>query len=143
MGTLIKLSKAIPIDLEANDASWYVTGEEILREGGAMLIFPEGGIAREGEMLPFKSGAGMLCAKTDAVLVPMAIYGSYKMPFGRRQRLYVGKPIDCRCPENVRYSAYARQLMKDAQSEVEELYGIPESKYGRLEVYYHKSYAEK
>ena len=61
-GKFIKLTKSIPIDLDTLDASWFQTGEKLIAQGESVLIFPEGAIAREGKMLDFKSGAGLLSA---------------------------------------------------------------------------------
>ena len=107
------------------------------------MIFPEGGIAREGKMLPFKAGAALLSASTGAAIVPMAIYGEYDKVFGKRQKLLIGKPIESRCPEDMRHSKYARQLIQQAESEVKRLYGVMEKQYGRLPVYSDESYAEE
>ena len=78
-GKFIKLTKSIPIDLDSLDASWFQTGEKLISQGESILIFPEGAVAREGKMLGFKSGAGLLSAKTGARIIPIAIYGRYKM----------------------------------------------------------------
>ena len=76
-----------------------------------------------------------MCASTGACVVPMAIYGGYHMVFGRRQRLLVGTPIESSCPDNMRHSQYAKQLMKQAEYETKRLYGILEQKYGKTDTY--------
>ena len=135
VGTMIGWCRCFPIDLEGADASWYSTAEEIIHRNGSLIIFPEGGIAREGKIEKFKPGAALVCASTGACVVPMAIYGGYHMVFGRRQRLLVGKPIESSCPENMRHSQYAKQLMKQAEEETKRLYGILEQKYGKTDTY--------
>ena len=49
--------------------------------------------------------------------------------------LLVGKPIESSCPENMRHSQYAKQLMKQAEEETKRLYGILEQKYGKTDTY--------
>ncbi len=142
-GKFIKLTKSIPIDLNTLDASWYQTGEKLIAQGESILIFPEGAVAREGRMLDFKSGAGMLSAKTGARIIPVAIYGRYDMVFGKRQRARVGKAIESRCPEDMRRSKYAKTLMAQSQEEVRRLYGVTEKKYGRCGTYFEETYADK
>ncbi len=142
-GKFIKLTKSIPIDLDTLDASWFQTGEKLINQGESILIFPEGAIAREGKMLGFKSGAGLLSAKTGARIIPIAIYGRYKMFFGKRQRALVGRAIESRCPENMRHSKYAKELMQTSQNEVRRLYGELEKKYGRTGTYFEETYADK
>ena len=142
-GKFIKLTKSIPIDLDSLDASWFQTGEKLIEQGESILIFPEGAIAREGKMLGFKSGAGLLSAKTGARIIPVAIYGRYKMFFGKRQRALVGRPIESDCPETMRRSKYAKTLMQTSENEVRRLYGKLEKKYGRNGTYFEETFADK
>lgn len=135
VGRMISWCRCFPIDLDGADAGWYNTAEAIVRNNGSLIIFPEGGIAREGKIQKFKPGAALVCASTGACVVPMAIYGGYDMVFGRRQRLLVGRPIESCCPENMRHSRYAKQLMEQAEEETKRLYGIMEQKYGNIGTY--------
>lgn len=135
IGGLIKLCRCVSIDLGAADAGWYRTCTAILQNGGSVIIFPEGGIAREDKMIDFKPGAAMLSVVTGAPLVPAAIYGSYNILHGHRQRMLIGKPITSRCPDNVRRSRYCAELIKDAEREVRRLYGILQARYGDLGTY--------
>jgi len=51
----------------------------VLKEGGAIGIFPEGTRNRTKELLlPFKYGAVSMAQKTDAYLVPVIVTGDYK-----------------------------------------------------------------
>ncbi|MDR0583230.1 MAG: 1-acyl-sn-glycerol-3-phosphate acyltransferase [Treponema sp.] len=48
-----------------------------IKNGGAMVIFPEGTRGKGQGMLPFKSGALKLATKAGAPIVPVAISGTY------------------------------------------------------------------
>jgi len=48
-----------------------------IKAGGAMLIFPEGTRSRGGGIAPFRPGALKLASQSEALIVPMAITGSY------------------------------------------------------------------
>lgn len=141
VGTMISWCRCIPIDLDGADAGWYVTAERIIGGGGKMIIFPEGEIARGGKIERFKPGAALLSASTGAAVVPAAVYGTYSMVFGMRQKILVGTPIESHCPENMRHSLYAKQLSAQAESEVKRLYGLLEKKYGGCGTY-SESYAD-
>lgn len=143
LGTLIKWSRSIPISLDDMDTSWYASCQQVIEQGGSLLIFPEGGIAREGKMQQFKPGAGLLSAKTGAAIVPAAIYGEYKLFFGKRQKIFIGTPIECKCPENVRYSKYSKELMQKSENRVRRLYKALEDRYGVLDIYKNDSFEEK
>lgn len=130
-----------PIDLTEIDANWYRISEKCMLSGGTILIFPEGDIAREGKMLSFQPGAGLLSAKTGAAIVPVASYGDYHLLFGKRQILRIGVPIESDCPSNVRHSVYAKQLIHQAEVKVKQLYGTLEQEHGRIGTYPNESYA--
>lgn len=135
VGTMIRWCRCLPIDLSGADAQWYMTAEQYLKNGGSMIIFPEGGIARGGKIEQFKSGAALLSASTGTPVIPMAIYGEYKAVIGRRQRILIGKAIESACPADMRHSKYAKQLAAQAEAEVKRLYGVLEQRYGKLPVY--------
>jgi 1-acyl-sn-glycerol-3-phosphate acyltransferase len=48
-----------------------------LKQGGGMLIFPEGHRSRGQGLLPFRPGAFKLATQSGVPIVPMAISGSY------------------------------------------------------------------
>ena len=135
VGTMISWCRCLPIDLDVADAEWFVTGERIVKNNGSMIIFPEGGIARDGKMGEFKAGAALLAASTGTDIVPAAIYGTYDMVFGMRQKILIGKPISGVCPEDMRHSKFARQLSSQAQAEVKRLYAKLEAQYGNCGTY--------
>lgn len=66
------------------------------REGGALLIFPEGTREKEGKLLPPKSGLFVIAAEAAADVVPCCIL--YDTPDGRmkpfcRVRVVYGEPM--------------------------------------------------
>lgn len=132
------LCRGIPIDLDGADGSWYETAQEIISEGYSLVIFPEGGLSRNGKINEFKPGAALLSAKTGTPIVPCAIYGKYSSVFGMRQKMLVGEPIESNCPENMRPSKYARQLIEQSEQAVKDLYGQMLEKYGDCGQYVNK-----
>jgi 1-acyl-sn-glycerol-3-phosphate acyltransferase len=66
------------------------------------ILFPEGARSRDGAMLPFKPGLGMLLAGTPVPVVPCRIHGAFealrpqtRIPRPSRIRLVIGKPFTC------------------------------------------------
>lgn len=137
-GKMISWCRCIPINLDEADGTWFTTAERIVEGGGSLLIFPEGGLARDGRLGEFKPGAGLISAKTGVPIVPCAIYGTYSPVFGMRQKILVGEPIISVCPENMRHSKYARQLMSAAREAVSELYARLVERYGDCGTYFAK-----
>lgn len=63
----------------------------ILKQGGSLCIFPEGGFTKTGELREFRGGVIHLSRESGVPIVPVAITGSYGMTFRsffrRKQRL--------------------------------------------------------
>lgn len=142
-GSFIRICRSIPVDFDTMDTNWYAQSEGAVENGYSMLIFPEGGIAREGKMLPFKPGAALLAAKKGLDIIPIASLGEYKILFGKRQKILIGNPIKAECPENVRYSKYAKEISVEAEKQVKKLYLELEEKYGKGKVYYKEDFSSE
>ena len=63
----------IPVDREAGGLEGMENAIEVLNQGGAIGIFPEGTRSRDGIMGDGKTGVARLAAATGAAVVPVAI----------------------------------------------------------------------
>ncbi len=61
--------------------------QRLVGEPCGFILFPEGGRSRDGTMLPFKAGLGMLVAASDVPVIPCYIAGAFE-----------AMPPDCRLP---------------------------------------------
>jgi len=69
-------------------------------ERSIFIIFPEGGRSRNGSMMPFKHGLGMLVAETNVPVVPCALIGTFEALPAERNiprpvaiKLAIGDPV--------------------------------------------------
>lgn len=124
MGFFLKKARTVPIDRYNPDADWYVQGQELIKEGNSMLIFPEGHTSKGGDMDEFKPGAALLASKTGVPIIPCAIKGRYKKFFGERQCVFIGRAIEMQCPENMRHSQFAKKQSAVVQDKVKELLNL-------------------
>ncbi len=68
----------IPVDREIHDENAKTKAIEVLENGLALGLFPEGTRNKTKEiLLPFKFGAVSMAKKTNATIVPFAITGNY------------------------------------------------------------------
>jgi len=51
---------------------------KLQEERAIFIIFPEGGRSRNGSMMPFKHGLGMLVAETNVPVVPCCLAGTFE-----------------------------------------------------------------
>lgn len=63
---------------------------QLLKDQNMLGVFPEGSRSNSGGM--GKKGAASLAFKANAIVIPVAIVGSYK--WFRRMRIYYGPPVD-------------------------------------------------
>lgn len=76
LGPLIRAFNAIPIRRGVADLSGLSKAMDVLRAGGALLMFPEGTRIRDGMLHAARPGVGMLAVATDARIVPAYVSGS-------------------------------------------------------------------
>ena len=83
----------ISVDRKNKDPKAKEAALDVLNDGGAIGIFPEGTRNRtEALLLPFKFGAVSLALKTDSYIVPFAITGDYKFR-SKNLKITYGKPF--------------------------------------------------
>jgi 1-acyl-sn-glycerol-3-phosphate acyltransferase len=85
---LFKAMKAIPIaGAKENPELLQRAFEEVAKElsqGHLVCIFPEGGITRDGEIAPFRSGIERILATRPVPVVPLALRGLWGSIFSRK-----------------------------------------------------------
>jgi 1-acyl-sn-glycerol-3-phosphate acyltransferase len=75
MGLLLRGSGQIPLNRYAADPRAIKTCLQVLRAGGVIGVFPEGGRG-DGELSRFHHGAAYLALVTGAPVVPMMMFGT-------------------------------------------------------------------
>jgi long-chain acyl-CoA synthetase len=94
------LFNAIPFERRARIDTGFKICEEILREGGNLIIFPEGTRSPTGQLSEFKPGVGRLLASHSYSAIPVYIRGAHEafpkgaaMPTPHPISVYVGQPL--------------------------------------------------
>jgi len=74
---------------------------KLQEERAIFIIFPEGGRSRNGSIMPFKHGLGMLVAETNVPVVPCGLVGTFqalpphrKLPRPLAIRLQIGDALE-------------------------------------------------
>lgn len=117
---LFKRVGCIPVERTGRDAQSARAGLAHLQVGGALGIFPEGGIPKPGVRRGAKKGVGMLALRTGAAVVPVYISGNRWSPgvaraFFRRHRARVrfARPIDATARRSAEPVRQANQELAD------------------------------
>ncbi len=69
---------------------------DVLRRGGSLLVFPEGGTiaAHEGELLPLQRGAAYVSVITSVPMLPVGITGTKELWLRKTLTVRIGAPLD-------------------------------------------------
>jgi 1-acyl-sn-glycerol-3-phosphate acyltransferase len=77
-GAVIAALDAVPINREASTVQAMKTVIDRLRNGAAVVIFPEGSRTSDGRLGGMKAGFTLLARKAAVPIVPVAIVGAYE-----------------------------------------------------------------
>jgi len=96
-----QLASVIFVDQDGRDLEGTRKALRVLKDGGVIGIFPEGGIARPpGVIRPFHSGVGMFARRSGATVLPVWVHGTPKVHHAMqsliipsRARLTFGEPM--------------------------------------------------
>jgi 1-acyl-sn-glycerol-3-phosphate acyltransferase len=96
-GALIRLLGAFPVRRGTADLTGLRRAEKVLAEGGALLVFPEGGRMQDGELHPPLPGLGLIAAHTRVPIVPVYLSGTNRirscMARRTKVRITIGTPL--------------------------------------------------
>jgi len=123
LGWLIRRLNARPVKRDGSDGRALKTALRLLREGRALLVFPEGTRGVEGRLGEGKPGAGMLAVMSGATVVPVHVSGSGRaLPAGRvvprpaKVRVRFGPPLHFKAAgaeeRKERYREATREMMR-------------------------------
>lgn len=93
LGWLMRAFGAFPVYQRGGmDKGSIALALKLLKQGEAVGIFPEGGLARDGRLQEGRPGAARIAASLGAPLVPVSIVGAFSVfPKGRRFPRLTGK----------------------------------------------------
>lgn len=86
---------AFPVKRGKSDRAALKAGLDILNQGKVLGLFPEGTRSKDGSLMEFQPGAGLMAVKGKAPIVPVAVKGTYKLGFKFKKpvSVIIGKPV--------------------------------------------------
>lgn len=80
VGALMRMLGAWPLQVQKGDPRAIRRSLQWLREGGMLVIFPEGGRAlSNGQIQPFKAGAARIALEANVPVLPITIRGGHRV----------------------------------------------------------------
>ncbi len=123
LGWWLRRIGSIPVARGQGDMRSVMITLRTLREGKAILLFPEGTRSENGQMQPFETGAAWLAHKSQAPIVPVYISGTYEayprkawFPRPKKIRTLIGQPL---IPKGETRAKADSELIKEFTKEME------------------------
>jgi 1-acyl-sn-glycerol-3-phosphate acyltransferase len=127
LGWLIRNLSSFPVPRESTAPKKALeVSINLLAEGRALLLFPEGTRSYDGRLQPLKRGIALVARRSQAPVVPALVHGAYRswprtrrLPRPAAVRIFFGEPIQFDPMESSdsfvdRLSASYRQLAIEA-----------------------------
>lgn len=78
-GLLISSLNSIPLERQGFDSKGVRQAVECLKNGGLLLVFPEGTRTFNGEIGPIKTGVRLLARRAGVPIIPALVTGAYQV----------------------------------------------------------------
>jgi 1-acyl-sn-glycerol-3-phosphate acyltransferase len=100
LGVVLRACNAVPMDREGGGLKGMLKIIDILKQGHAITLFPEGTRTPDGNLQSAKAGIGLIVIKSGAPVVPVRIFGAYEawnrhmtLPRPRHMTVKYGWPL--------------------------------------------------
>lgn len=131
LGWFLRHVGAFPVMRGRGDEQAIATAVEILRRGGVVVIYPEGGRSRSGQVgSQAHRGVGRLALESGAPVIPVAIHGSLNAR--NWKRLQFPRVVVAYAPP-LRYPATQTSTRELQKAAADEVLGSVRTLYAQLE----------
>ncbi len=117
LGQLISRVNAFPVDRFNFDLDVIKKSISLLKQGKALIMFPEGTRSKDGRIMEGKIGVGMLAQKAKVPIIPVYLENTSKawqnFLKGKRMKVYFGEIIDSNWIDSQAHSKKGYQVITD------------------------------
>lgn len=83
----LPICNVLPIERDAHDIAGLRRIIKMLKEGHAVVLFPEGTRSTDGAIQPAEPGAGLVALKAGVPILPVRVFGTYESLSRHTKRL--------------------------------------------------------
>lgn len=118
---LLKAAGAIKVNRDITDIEAVRSSVEVLKKGRLLLIFPEGGVQKVGNVQPIKPGAALMALQAGVPIIPLFI--CYTPRWYNRRRVIIGNPIDPKqlCSRKIPTAADIEKITRALEEEMQRI----------------------
>lgn len=121
VGWLLRKWNAVPVDRDGGGAKGLKAILDRLLAGGAIILFPEGTRTRDGKLQPARSGIGLTVIKSEAVVVPVHVFGTYEA-YGRHMKIPLPRRIGVKYGPPMRFEKLRAEAKVCSKARLKEIY---------------------
>jgi 1-acyl-sn-glycerol-3-phosphate acyltransferase len=115
VGWLCRLTGQIPVHRGEGDRAALEKALAYLREGKALIVFPEGTVERQEQMIAAHTGMAMLAVRSGATVLPVGHTGTRRIlhSWFPRVAIHIGESLFPVMPEGVSHKARLQMITQD------------------------------
>ena len=121
VGPFIRKLNAVPVDPSGGGGAGLKVVLDRLKANGCILLFPEGTRSRDGKLQPAKSGIGLAVLKSEAVVVPVRVFGAFEA-FGRHRTIPLPGQIILKFGPPMSFDREREEASRCSKARLKELY---------------------
>lgn len=126
VGWICRATGQIPVHRGASDRAALEQALAYLREGKALVIFPEGTVERQEQMIAAHPGIAMLALRSGATLLPVAHTGTRRvLRSGRgwfpRVQIHIGHPYIPVLPSGMARKVGLQEITRELMQHIAEM----------------------
>jgi 1-acyl-sn-glycerol-3-phosphate acyltransferase len=121
IGALLRSWNAVPVDRDGGGAAGLKAILERLLAGGAIILFPEGTRTKDGKLQPARSGIGLTVIKSNAVVIPVRTFGTFKA-YGRNHKFPRPKKVAVKYGKPMHFETLRAEAKDCSKPRLKEIY---------------------
>jgi len=121
VGAILRSWNAVPVDRDGGGAAGLKAIMDRLKDGGAIILFPEGTRSRDGKLQPARSGIGLTVIKSDALVVPVRVFGTFEA-YGRHIKFPLPRPVAVKYGEPMKFEKLRAEAKSCSKARLKEIY---------------------
>ncbi|HEY1717446.1 MAG TPA: lysophospholipid acyltransferase family protein [Verrucomicrobiae bacterium] len=121
VGAVLRSWNSVPVDRDGGGAAGLRAILERLLDGGAIILFPEGTRTGDGKLQPARSGIGLIVVKSDALVVPVRVFGTFEA-YGRNQKFPRPKKVAVKYGKPMRFEKLRAEAKDCSKARLKEIY---------------------
>jgi 1-acyl-sn-glycerol-3-phosphate acyltransferase len=121
VGWVLRSWNSVPVDRDGGGARGLKAIMDRLRQGGAIILFPEGTRTRDGNLQPARSGIGLTVIKSEAPVVPVRVFGTFAA-YGRHLRFPRPSRVGVKYGRPMLFEALRNEAQTCSKPRLKEIY---------------------